>query len=90
MNILTWRVFSMALLLAMAVAMPTVVKAQDAQPMNEIQLGSGSATLSGSTQPAGNTTSLELLRLPLPAQPGPRPRLSTARTFGWQLNSTIQ
>ena len=41
MNLLSWRVLSMALLVAVALGMPTVTNAQEAQPMNEISLGSG-------------------------------------------------
>ncbi len=58
MNLLSWRVFSMALLLAFAVATPTVVKAQ-AQPMTEIPLGSGTVSGGGSAMSAGGTTSLD-------------------------------
>ena len=41
MNLLSSRVFSMALLLAITVAMPTVIKAQ--APMTEIKLSSATA-----------------------------------------------
>src|SRR5688500_8155185 len=61
MNLLSWRVFSMALLLAIAVAMPAVVKAQDAQPMSQIKLGSSSTSLSsGSTLSSDATTTSTL------------------------------
>ena len=40
--ILKSRVFTLALLLAIGAMTPGVLKAQDAQPMNEVQLGSGS------------------------------------------------
>ena len=51
------RVFSLALLLAIAAFTPGVLKAQDAQPMNEVSLGSGAAKTSGGTADA--TTSLD-------------------------------
>ena len=42
--ILKSRVFSLALLLAIAAFTPGVLKAQDAQPMNETSLAGASAT----------------------------------------------
>jgi hypothetical protein len=61
MNLLSWRVFSLALLIAVALGMPTVTNAQDAQPMNEISLGSAAASGGGggslaSGSLAGNTS----------------------------------
>src|SRR5688572_4752856 len=55
------RVFSGALLLAIAVMMPGLTKAQEAQPMSEISLGSGgggfgAGTLAGTTSFGGDTT----------------------------------
>src|SRR5688500_12494178 len=47
MNLLSWRVFSLALLLAVALGMPTATNAQTAQPMNEISLGSGTSSGGG-------------------------------------------
>ena len=48
MNLLSSRVFSMALLLAITVAMPTVIKAQ--APMTEIKLSSATAGGGAATQ----------------------------------------
>lgn len=57
MNLLSWRVFSLALLLASALAMPVVANAQEAQPMSEISLGSGTGGGSASTNFAGERAS---------------------------------
>src|SRR5215211_6258273 len=47
MSLVRWKVFSLAVFLAISTMTLSSVKAQDAQPMNEIALGSGAATGGG-------------------------------------------
>ena len=47
MSLVRWKVFSMAVFLALSTMTLSTVKAQDAQPMTEIPLGSGTASSSG-------------------------------------------
>ena len=48
MSLVRWKVFRAAVFLAISTMTLSVIKAQDAQPMSEITLGSGSGTASGS------------------------------------------
>src|SRR5215203_5792008 len=47
MSLVRWKVFSVAVFVAISTMTLSAVKAQDAQPMNEVTLGSGSASGSG-------------------------------------------
>ena len=51
MSLVKWKVFSVAVFLAISVS---IVKAQDAQPMSEIALGSGTATSGGVNSMTGD------------------------------------
>ena len=95
MSLLRWKVFSVAVFLAISTMTLSVVKAQDAQPMSEIALGSGTATGGGAldgmvgdgvvADPDGGTGTIhQSARLVL------KQLRLTARMFGLRCNSTTR
>ena len=91
MTLLKWRVFNVALLLAMAVMMPGAINAQT--QMTEIQLGSGGGGAGGaqSMSPAAPWSKVNWAAAQWrQAQLVRKLLLLMGLTFGWPLNSTIR